>query len=117
MVGRDHCKALKAAYKESRPEAGVYRIVNQRSRRIFLGSTVNLGSVRHKLEFAQSTDSPSTPDRRLRADARADGLAAFTFEVLETPEIGPQMIERQIQDDLATLESLWREKLQPADFY
>ncbi|HLH25375.1 MAG TPA: hypothetical protein VK066_22890 [Chloroflexota bacterium] len=56
-------------------------------------------------------------DHRLVADARAVGMEAFHLEILETLAVTPEMTREQVQADLATLEALWREKLDPALLY
>jgi hypothetical protein len=110
-------KALRERYESSRPAAGVYRIVNAQNGRFLLGSSLNLTSVRNRLEFVQSTGSAGTLYHQLRDDIKQYGLNAFSFEILETLEIAPEMTEAQIKEDLATLESLWREKYDLALLY
>jgi hypothetical protein len=114
---KTHRKALLTRYKQTRPEGGVYRIVNQRTQRALLGSSTNLASVRAKLDFARSTNTPSALDHRLVEDARTYGLDAFAFEVLEVLAVTPQANAAQVADDLATLEALWRERQDPALLY
>ena len=70
MDDRAHRKELQAQYKQSHPEAGVYRIVNRRTGKVWLGSSPNLSSVRNKLAFAWSTSSPGVFGHRLREDKR-----------------------------------------------
>ncbi len=110
-------KELTTRYRQSRPQAGVYRIVNQRSNRVLLGSSPNLPSVRSKLDFARSTNTPSALDHRLLADARALGVSIFRFEVLEVLEMAPDATDTQLADDLTALETLWRERQDPALMY
>jgi hypothetical protein len=110
-------KELMTRYRQSRPEAGVYRIVNEQSHRVFLSSSPNLPSVRGKLEFARSTNTPSALDHRLLADARALGVGVFRFEVLEVLEVAPDATDAQLAADLAALEDLWRERQDPALMY
>jgi hypothetical protein len=107
-------KELKEQYKQSRPEAGVYRLVNRENGRYLLGSSPNLASMRNKLEFAQATNTPSAVDVRLRKEIDRYGIAAFSFEVLEVLEAGPEITRAQLLADLAALEELWREKLDPS---
>jgi hypothetical protein len=45
------------------------------------------------------------------------GIDGLSLEVLEIVDVTPEMTERQVHDDLATLESLWREKLGPSALY
>jgi hypothetical protein len=70
-------KELLTEYKQTHPEAGVYRIVNTQNGRALLGSTPNLASIRNKLEFARSTNTPGALDYRLATDIRRFGLDAF----------------------------------------
>jgi hypothetical protein len=56
-------------------------------------------------------------DHRLVADARQVGLDAFELEILEVVEVRPEMTPAEIRADLATLEALWRERLDPAHLY
>lgn len=104
-------KELLAQYKQTRPEAGVYRIINTRNNKALLGSTPSLANIRSKLEFAKSTGTTGVMDRRLSNDIREFGIDAFELEVLEVLETKPEMTPAQILADVATLEALWREKL------
>lgn len=111
MNDRTRRKVLTNNYKQSGPEAGVYRIINLRTNRFLIGSTQNLASVRGKLDFARATNTPSALDRRLAEDFRQFGPDAFSLEILEVLEITPVMTETRIREDLATLEALWIEQL------
>jgi hypothetical protein len=110
-------KELLAQYRQSGPRAGVYRFVNRRSGRVLLGATLNLGSMRGKLDFAHATGSPSALDRRLHQDAREFGVDVFELEVLEELETTPEMTTEQVREDLTALEALWRERLADAPSY
>ncbi len=110
-------KALQAQYKQTVPEAGVYRLVNRQTQKALLGSTSNLANIRHKLEFARSTNTPGVLDLRLREDIRRYGVEAYELEILEVLEVKPEMTPDEIRSDRATLEALWREKLDPALLY
>src|SRR5262249_56116247 len=83
-------RELEEQYRQSGPEAGVYRIVNRRTGKVLLGSSTNLASVRAKLDFARSTGLISALDHRLHADARALGPNAIDFELIDRPESGPE---------------------------
>ena len=110
-------KALREQFDQSRPEAGVYRIVNTRTNRALLGSATNLAAVRNRLEFARSTGSFGALDHRLVPDARSYGIDAFTLDVLEVLTPRPEMTPAALRADLEVLEDLWREKLDPALLY
>lgn len=110
-------KDLQAQYKDSRPEAGVYRIINTQTNRALLGATPNLASIRNKLAFARSTNSGNVLDHRLAKDIRQFGIGAFSLEVLEVLETKPGMTQAVILEELAMLESLYREQSDPAMLY
>jgi hypothetical protein len=117
MTDRARRKELQAQYKQTRTEGGVYRIVNTANNKTLLGSTADLAGVHKKLAFARSTNMAGVLDLRLRDDIRAFGIDAFSLEVLEVLEPEPEMTAEEIKRDLATLEELWREKLDPALLY
>ena len=110
-------KQLVEEYRQSGPAAGVYRFVNTRAGKALLGSTLNLGSMRGKLDFARATQSPSALDRRLHADARQYGMDSIELEVLEVLEPQADQTPAQVRADLESLEALWRERFQPSELY
>jgi hypothetical protein len=78
---------------------------------------LNLPSVQNKLEFARRTNGTGGLDHRLTKEIRELGIEAFSLEILEVLETRPEMTDAEIRADLATLEDLWREKLDPALLY
>jgi hypothetical protein len=117
MTDRSRRKELSAQYKQAHPEAGVYILRNSQNGKLLLGSTLNLASMRSKLEFARSTNSPGALDHRLRKDIEAFGVEAFTLEILETLQPAPEMTPAEIRQELATLEQLHRENFDPTELY
>ena len=117
MNDRSQRKALRDAYRQAPPEAGVYLVHNSAAGKALLGSTVNLASLHNKLEFARATNTWSVLDHRLRGDAGTFGIDVLTFEVLEVLKVTPAMTSAEVLSDLATLEALWREKLGPDRLY
>lgn len=110
-------RELKAGYKESRPEAGVYRVVNPATQRSYLASSTNLRSAQNRFEFARGTRSAAGIHFTLKDVITPDEMPDLTFEVLETLPADPAASSRKIADELATLEQLWREKLGPDALY
>jgi hypothetical protein len=117
MSEQNRRKELVRQYQETKPEAGVYRIVNSHNNKSLIGSTTNLQNIRNKLAFARSTNLLGALDLRLNRDIREFGIDAFSLEVLEVLDITPEMTPAQIRRDLDTLEALWREKLDPSLLY
>ena len=117
MQDKSRRRELAAEYKRTRPEAGVYRIINSENGKAFLGSALNLASVRSKMEFARSTGSTGGLDHRLVADVRRLGIEAFSLEILEVLDARPEQTDAEVRADLAALEALWREKLDASNLY
>lgn len=117
MDDRARRKALAADFRQSRPEAGVYRLVNTRTGRSLLGTTPNLPSLKNRIDFARSMNSVGALDGRLANDAREFGVEAFTLEVLEVVEQRPEMSRTALLEELRTLEALWRERFAAASLY
>jgi len=110
-------RVLRDAYRQAPPEAGVYLIHNSAAGMALLGSTVNLASLHHKLEFARATNTSGVLDHRLRGVADAFGIGVLSIEVLDVLKVTPTMTPAEVLSDLATLEALWREKLGPDRLY
>jgi hypothetical protein len=110
-------KELREQYKQTLPEAGVYRIVNRETNKSLISSTMNLSSIQNKLAFAQSTKTASVLDQRLATDLQHYGFAAFSLEILERYDPTPEQSRAEIQSDLATLVALWREKFDTGLLY
>ncbi|HVX28946.1 MAG TPA: GIY-YIG nuclease family protein [Nitrolancea sp.] len=117
MTDRSRRRELKANYKETHPEAGVYALRNTRTGKVLIGSALNLASMRSKLEFARSTNSPGALDLRLRADIEAYGIAAFELEILESFQPAPERSDSEIRKELEALEALYRDETDPSSRY
>jgi hypothetical protein len=110
-------KQLVSEYKQARPEAGVYRIVNSQNGKVLLGSSPNLPSVQSKMEFARTTNAATIFGYKMAPDIRKFGIDAFSLEILEVLEIRPEMTQAEILAELKTLEALWREQQAPSLLY
>jgi len=101
---------LKRAYKDNPPAAGIYRITNTVNGRVLLGKGMNvrgiLNSQQAQLQFG------SHRNRDLQQDYNQFGADRFIFEVIDRLETTDRTQER-LREDLAALEELWLEKLQP----
>jgi hypothetical protein len=104
-------RELIRAYKESRRPMGVFQVRNTTDGRALVAASADLPAAlnhhRAALRFG------SHRNRELQRDWNALGPDAFAFEVLDTltaPEDAPTY---DPADDLAVLEALWLERLQP----
>ena len=111
MTSRERRDELRDEYEQRPRQAGVYALRNTVTGRVLVVSSVDLASVRNRLEFGQTTNSTGVLDRRLVADAREQGMNSFELEVLDVLDDDPTRDATQTSADLAALEELWREKL------
>lgn len=108
-------KALIEQYRQTRPDAGVYRIINGVTGRWYLGSDTDIDTVAGKMAFAQSTGIYGVLPGNLRQDVLRDGFENFSLEILERLPVKPETTPQELNDDLKVLEELWRDKLQETD--
>jgi hypothetical protein len=104
-------KAVKREYKESYRPAGVFQLRNTTNDRVFVGSSANLPAMSNRLRMQLDAGNyVMLPE--LQRDWKELGGAAFMFETLEElePPEGPGW---DPSEDLAALEQLWLEQLQP----
>ncbi|MEP7270276.1 MAG: GIY-YIG nuclease family protein [Acidobacteriota bacterium] len=91
---------------------GVYQIRNLRSNRILVGSTLNLDAMFNRHEFQLRLGKH--PNASLQRDWLEHGRDSFVFEVLD--ELEPREgVTWDYRADLASLEEIWLEKLNPYD--
>jgi hypothetical protein len=104
-------KAVKREYKESYRPAGVFQLRNTTNGRIFVGVSANLPAIINRLRLQLDAGNyVMLPE--LQRDWKEHGGDAFVFETLEElePPEGPGW---DPTDDLAALEQLWLEQLEP----
>src|SRR6185295_9448742 len=101
---------LKREYKENHAPMGIYQIRNTANEKVLIGSSLNLPGLfnRDKLQL----NSGSHPNRTLQSEWKEFGSDSFAFEVLDelSATEGPR---HDYRADLAFLEELWLDKLQP----
>ena len=103
-------KSLKRDYKEMPRLTGVYLIKNEKTGKVFIGSSLNVTARinRHKAEFAFGSEKiPGLLD-----DWNKYGEENFTFDVLEVLE-GEYDSDAALKEDLVLLEQIWIEKYNP----
>ncbi len=101
---------IKRNYKESLTPMGVYQIKNLVNGKIFIGSAKNLPARinRHKFELKFGSEGIAG----LQSDYNKYGEENFSFEIIDElkPKDDPGY---NYAEDIAVLEQLWIEKLQP----
>lgn len=81
-MNRDTRKAAAAAWKDRKPDAGIYAVTCGAN--AWVGATPTLAAIRNRLWFTLAQGS--APNRAMQAAWTAQGAAAFGFEVLERVE-------------------------------
>ena len=101
-------KDLKREYLETKIPMGVYQIRNLTNEKVFVGSSLNLSGIFNRYKFALVAGNH--PNKALQTDWNALGADKFAFEVLEELEARAGLDDKA---ELAVLEDLWLEKLEP----
>lgn len=105
----DRKKELKQLYKETKTQAGVYQIKNNKNQKIYIESSMNLKTINGK-QFQLKMGSHT--NKLLQKEWNEFGEEAFTFEVLETLKVKEDGYF-DVKYELEKLEEKWLNKLQP----
>ena len=98
------------AYKQNPPPMGIFQIRHLPSGRVFVVSARNLQGIMNSHRFQLRFGSH--PNKRLQAEWKDSGPDAFAFEELD--RLAPvDAVGEDAKADLAELEALWLDKLQP----
>ena len=87
---------------------GVFQIRNLQNEKVFVGSSLNLDGILNRHKFALAAGSHQ--NESLQKDWNESGAENFAFEILETLEPRENLDGKR---ELAFLEDLWLEKLEP----
>src|SRR5262249_35613817 len=100
----------KREYKQNHRPMGVYQIRNLINDKVLVGASLNLPGIFNRQK--SQLKAGSHQNQTLQAEWREFGEANFAFEILDelTPRADPA---HDYGDDLAFLEELWLEQLQP----
>ena len=103
-------KELKKNYQHSKVPMGVFLIRNTLNDKVFVAAGRNLQGIinRHRFQLIAG----SHPNKSLQTDWSQLGSQNFAFEILEE-FIPPDDNQLDEAKELAFMEKLWREKLQP----
>jgi hypothetical protein len=103
-------KEMVRKYKETRPQMGVYRVWNKSNGKSLVGAYANLPAILNRHRF--QLEAGLHPNRALQSDWNDLGPSSFEFEILDTLKpLEPP--DRDPQNDLAVLEQLWLDKIEP----
>jgi hypothetical protein len=102
--------ALKQAYKQNPPQAGIFRITNMANGKMLIGKGLNVQGMLNGQQAQLRWGSHRNHD--LQQDWKHYGAKQFTCDVVDYLDSNDDS-EQTMQDDLAALEELWLDKLQP----
>jgi group I intron endonuclease len=110
----DRRSELKLAYKNRPVSIGVYQLKNEKNGKILVGSSLNLDKAFNRFIFGLNYGDDIHLNKDLRKDWQEYGQENFSFEVLDQLKPSEDPLYNY-KEDLATLEEMWLEKLQPYD--
>ena len=103
-------KAALLEYKLSHRPMGVFQIRNTTNDKVFVDSSTNIPGKLNRHRFALNLGNHAS--KALQTDWNQFGEAGFEFETIEPVEPRDDA-NYDYAGDLATLEDLWLEKLEP----
>lgn len=106
-------KELKKQYKQTIQPMGIYQIKNLVNEKIFVGSAKNLKAQTNSNKF-QLNAGIFYINKELQKDYTELGEGKFSFEVMDYLEPKKEL-DYDYTKDLAVLEEIWLDKLQPYD--
>jgi len=101
-------KKIRKEYKLKKQPVGIFAVINKTDMKMFIGTSTNLPSVIKRFEFTLKMGS--FPYQELIDDYNKLGEKSFEIKVLDELEIKDES-ERELGEELKTLEGLWIEKL------
>ncbi|MBN2028899.1 GIY-YIG nuclease family protein [bacterium] len=103
-------KEIKREYKERQKQAGIFQVKNKVNGKILLGSSLNLAGPLNAHRFMLTIGSHR--NKVLQQEWDQYGQDQFVFEILEVVKVKDDT-DFNLNDELALLEQIWIEKLQP----
>ena len=102
--------AIKKDYLQNPPAAGIVKITNTGNGKMFICKALNAKGLLNRLHSQLKWHSHMNAE--LQADWDTWGEQHFKFEVIDTLAANEKS-EKELATELAELEQLWLEKLQP----
>lgn len=103
-------KQLKQEYKQTHPPMGIYQIRNLVNEKVLVANSLNLPGIFNRTKLQLNVGNH--PNKALQAEWKQFGSENFAFEILDEIE-AREAADYDYRQDLAFLEDLWLEKLEP----
>jgi hypothetical protein len=103
-------KEIKEEYKRMIPAKGVFMIKNNKSGKVFLGSTLNLYNILERNRFILNMGCHE--NEHLQKDWNISDEKSFSFEILETLPL-KEDTTYNYDEDLKILEMIWIDRFKP----
>lgn len=104
-------KELINQYKNRKQTGGVFAIKNTTLNKWYVDSAVDLAAVKNRFEFMADSYI------KIAWDYKAQNGGGFAFEILEELQKGENQTDKEFNEDLALLKSIWLEKLAEQELY
>jgi len=101
-------KQISKDYKSQKQLEGIYAVLNKIDNKMYIGTSKNLPAVIRRFDFTLKMGS--FPIQELIDDYKKHGADNFEIKILDELEIKNET-EKEINDELKTLEEMWIEKL------
>ena len=104
-------KELKNKYKSRVEIGGIFAIKNTVLNKWYVDKTTDLAAAKNRFDFMGDSYI------KIANDFKAQNGAGFVFETLEELQKGETQSDREFQDDLSLLKTMWLEKLTGQELY
>ena len=104
-------KELINQYKNRIEIGGIFAIKNRVSNKWYVDSSPDLAAAKNRFDFMGDSYM------KIANDYKAQKGMGFVFEILEELQKGQSQSDKEFQDDLALLKTIWLEKLTGQELY
>ncbi|MBN2804097.1 MAG: GIY-YIG nuclease family protein [Deltaproteobacteria bacterium] len=106
-------KELKNAYKQMKPQMGVFTVRNINNQKCFIEASNDIQSMFNRIRFQLGMGMH--PCKPLQEDWNKNKEQSFSFEVLDTLSYSKDESKTDYKEELKLLKTLWIEKLTKED--
>lgn len=112
MDNKERKKQLKEAYKQYKPDMGVFLFTCKETNHSYIGFSQDLRAVLNGLKFKLGANGCHNKD--LQKEWSEYGEAAFSIEILDRLDYDKDEAKTDYSEELALLQEMWKDKLPDA---